>query len=138
MAETEVPEARVGDVTFGLSWDLRDGSLRGELEAVNVSDHPVRLSGKPGLTPVGTDGRPLEADTAVTLEMRHPGYVDLEPGQRAKSPVGWGGWDGAPASGRVIVRWEGGEVEVNATGPLQPESHGPATNLYSSWFSRVE
>jgi hypothetical protein len=42
------------------------------------------------------------------------------------------------ASGSVIVQWSGGEVEVAATGPLQPASTGPSTNLSSSWFTLVD
>ena len=94
--------------------------------------------GKPALTPIGTDGQPLDAKSVVTLEARSPGYVELKPGERARSPVGWAGWDGPPCAGKVIVRWQGGQMEVNADGPRQPTRRGPATNLYTSWFGRVE
>ena len=126
----------MGDVTFTLSWRMRNGRLSGDLVAVNISNHRVRLSGKPGLVAVGTDGQPLDAETVVSLELRWPGYVELNPGERARSPVGWGGWDGPPCSGKVIVRWDGGQVEVNADGPPQPTRRGPATNLSTSWFER--
>jgi hypothetical protein len=138
MAETAAPEAELDDVTFTLSWRMKDGGLSGELEAVNISNRSVRLSGKPGLTPIGMDDRPLDTDCAVSLEWREPGYVELQPGERASSPVGWGSWDGPPSSGKVIVQWEGGQVEVNADGPRQPTSNGPGTNLHASWFDRVE
>ncbi len=138
MSDTEAPEAQVGDVRLALSWRLVDGGLRGELEAVNVRDHRVRLSGKPDLTPVGIDGSPLAVETVVTMEFRHPGYVELGPGRRAIAPVTWAGWDGPPSSGRVIVRWDGGRVEVDASGPRQPANSGPATNLSTSWFSLLD
>jgi hypothetical protein len=133
----ESQEAQPGEVEFTLSWRAESGYLTGHLEALNVSDHAVRLSNKPGLIPVGVDGQPLAADTIVTLEMRPPGYVELQPGERARTRVGWGGWDGPPASGRFVVAWGGDRVEVSADGPRQPESQGPGTNLWSSWFERV-
>jgi hypothetical protein len=107
---------------------------RGTLKAVNSCDHPVRLTGKPGVKPLGIDGSPLDADCSVTLEMKHPGYVVLHPGDRAAAPVGWAGWDGPAASGAVLVSWDGARAEVQADGPAQPLSKGPATNLWSSWF----
>ena len=134
---TDVPEAQPGDVTFRLSWRAKSGHLTGELEASNVCDHAVGLSGKPGLTPIGLDGAPLAAETIVTLEFRPPGLVELAPGERARTRVGWGGWDGPPASGTVRVTWAGGQAEVTAQGPVQPEADGPATNLWSSWFERI-
>jgi hypothetical protein len=138
MSDVETPEARPGEVEFSLSWQLESGHLVGALEALNVSEHPFRLSGKPGLTPMGTDGHPLDAPTVVTLELRLPGYVELRPGERARSRVGWGAWPGPPASGRVLVQWDGGQAEVEASGPRQPELQGPGDNLSSSWFERVE
>jgi hypothetical protein len=134
----EATEAVAGEVEFTLSWEAAGGGLHGALEARNVSDHPVRLSNKPVLIPVGVDGEPLDAVTAVTLELRLPGYVELGPDERASTSVSWSGWDGPPASGRVIVQWSGGQVEVAASGPLQPEATGPSTNLSSSWFTRID
>lgn len=133
----DVPEARPSDVAFRLFWRAESGHLRGELVATNVSDHAVRLSGKPGLTPIGLDGEPLAAKTVVTLEFVPPGFVQLAPGERARTRVGWSGWDGPPASSTVLVTWSGGQTEVTADGPAQPEGHGPATNLSSSWFERI-
>jgi hypothetical protein len=54
---------------------------------VNISNHSARLAGKPGLTSIGTDDRPLDTDCALSLEWREPGYVELKPGERASSPV---------------------------------------------------
>jgi hypothetical protein len=135
--DPDVPEAAPRDVTFRLSWAERDGGLVGHLDAENVSDRAVRLSGKPGLVPLDEAGDPLGAKTIVTMELRLPGYAVLEPGQVARADVGWAGWDGTPASGRVLVRWEGGEAEVVADGPAQPVASGPATTLSSSWFTTL-
>ena len=90
------------------------------------------------MTPVGLDGEPLAAETIVTLEFRPPGFIELAPGERARSPVGWAGWNGPPASRAVLIIWAGGRTEVTAHGPVQPEADGPATNLWSSWFERIE
>jgi hypothetical protein len=128
-------EARPEDLRLTLGWQLdADGALRGELVAGNVSDHPVRLSGKPALQVLGEDGSPLSAQTVVTLEFRPPGYVELDPGQHATAPVSWAGWDGSPAGDVVVVELPGGSTEVRVSGPRQPTARGPATNLGSSWF----
>lgn len=137
MTDIDAAEASPEDVSFVLSWQAEDGALAGVLEARNVSRRRVRLTGKPGLTPLDADGQPLEAMTIVTLEMRMPGYVELDPGESARSTVGWAGWDGPAAGGTVRVEWRGGQVDVPATGPSQPSATGPATNLWSSWFDRV-
>jgi hypothetical protein len=130
-----VGEARPGDVEFTLSWHPVGDGLHGLLQALNVCNHPVRLSNKPALIPVGLTGEPLHADTIVTAEFRPPGYAEVAPGERASARVTWAGWDGAPASGRWIVRWDGGQAEVEASGPRQPKGRGPATSLSSSWFT---
>jgi Protein of unknown function (DUF4232) len=135
---SEIRNARPDEVDFTLTWRAESGQLTGVLEAVNVCDHPVRLANKPRLVPMGVDGRPLDAEQIISMEMKIPGYVDLGPGERASAPVSWAGWDGPPASGRVIVGWHGGRVEVEASGPRQPESVGPPTNLSSSWFERAD
>jgi hypothetical protein len=138
MGMPEIPNARPGEVEFTLTWRADLGRLTGVLEALNVCDHPVRLAHKPRLSPTGVDGRPLDADHIVSAEMKIPGHVDLDPGKRARAHVSWAGWDGPPASGRVIVGWTVGSVEVEASGPQQPESLGPPTNLSSSWFEYVD
>jgi hypothetical protein len=134
---TAVPEALPGEIEFTLSWEAAGGGLRGLLQGRNVCDHSVRLSNKPVLMPLGMTGERLDAETVVTLELRLPGYADIGPGEVASSPVSWGGWDGPPASGAVIVKWSAGQVEVAASGPRQPASQGPGTNLSSSWFTLV-
>jgi hypothetical protein len=130
----DAAEARPDEIAFTLVWEADGGQLTGRLEARNIGDRPVRLSHKPVLVPIGADGEPLDAHTVVTMEFRPPGYVELEPGERAGAGVSWGGWDGPPASGRFVVEWAGGRSEVEALGPWQPTSTGPATNLSSSWW----
>lgn len=138
MSDTDAPEAASADVTFALTWRRRDDGLVGDLEAENVADRPVKLSGKPGLIPLDVGGQPLGAHTIVSLEFRSPGYAVMAPGQRVRSEVWWSGWDGRDPSGEYIVRWEGGEAHVQASGPLRPAVAGPATNLTSSWFTLVD
>ncbi|WP_112244706.1 DUF4232 domain-containing protein [Kribbella monticola] len=134
MNEVEAVEAEAGEVEFKLAWQETSGGLEGTLEAVNICEHPVTLTGKPGLMPLGADGEPLDAIGVVSLEARIPGYVVLRPGEKAIAPVGWAGWDGPPASGVFVVSWNGGRTEVRPTGPAQPQRTGPTTNLWSSWF----
>ena len=136
--DAEVTEALPTEVAFTLSWEAAGGTLHGILEGRNVSDHPVRLSHKPGLIPIGVDGEPLDAETIVTAELRLPDYAEMGPGERARATVSWAGWGGPPASGRVIVKWSGGQVEVAASGPRQPTASGPTTNLSSSWFTLID
>lgn len=134
VTDNDAPEARPDDVAFSLTWAAEDGALKGVLEARNVGKHRVRLSGKPGLTPLDADGNPLDAMSIMTLELRLPGYVELDPGESATSQVGWAGWDGPAAGGIVRVEWPGGQADVPAAGPRQPSATGTATNLWSSWF----
>ena len=129
-----VPEATPDQVSASVRWTSDGESLIGWVEVRNVSDAPVRLSGKPGLTPLGADGRPLDTSTLVTMELRTPGYVDVPPGATARARVSWSGWDGPPAGGRVRVGLAGGTVDAEVDGPVQPPSRGPGTNLSSTWF----
>jgi hypothetical protein len=133
------PEARPEDLAIALAWQhTDDGALSGRLTVRNVSDHPVRVSHKPGLQPLAADGHRLDATCIVTAELRDPNHVVLEPGQQAQAPVGWAGWDGPPAGGDVHVTLAGGATTVTVDGPAQPASRGPATNLWSSWFQAVD
>lgn len=123
------------DLEMSLVWRLAaSGSLVGQLRARNVSDRRVRLPWKPGLKPLGRDGLGLEVACIVTLEMRHPDYLDILPGEEAVARVDWAGWDGPPAVGDwdVTVPW--GAWRVRAEGPRQPDSTGPATNVSSNWW----
>lgn len=138
MTDNEVSEAGPDDIAFSLTW-LPDGdTLKGELEARNVGNRRVRLTGKPQLTPLGIDGRPLDTPTIITLELMLPGFVELDPGESAIAAIGWAGWDGLAAGPRVRVEWPGGQVDVATLGPREPAASGPATNLWSSWFVRAE
>ena len=118
-----------------MSWTTQsDGALRGGLTATNVSDRPVRLTGKPALLPLSQNGRPLDAMTVVTAEVVLPGYVVVDPGESVSADVGWGRWNGPDPSGDVIVRWPGGQATIRPDGPRRPAATGPATNLWSTWF----
>jgi hypothetical protein len=138
VTESEAPEASPDEVAFTLTW-LPDGdALKGELQARNVSERRVRLTGKPSLTPLGLDGQPLDTVAIISLELMVPGYVELDPGESATARIGWAGWDGLAAGGVVRVEWPGGAAEVSTVGPRQPAGSGPPTNLWSSWFVRAD
>lgn len=122
-----------------LAWSPDEqGGLSGWVEVHNSGERAVRLSGKPGVRPLGIDGAPLATECVVTLELRTPGYVDVPSGSLARAPVGWAGWDGPPASGWVEVRVSETSYTVEVDGPAQPSSRGPATNLWSNWFELVD
>jgi hypothetical protein len=130
-------ECQPGDVEFALAWQLSEGHLVGQLRARNIGRGACRLSGKPALVPLAVDGTDLGAQTVITLEYIAPGYLVLPPGGTAVAHVGWAGWDGPPASGRVIVRWQAGQQEIRADGPTQPAPPpaGGATNLWTTRFT---
>jgi len=133
-AEEELPACRADDVSVTVRWERDGGGLRGQVIAENAGSRACRLAGKPEVTPLGLDGQPLPTQTLVTLEALLPGYVVLEPGQRAAAPVTWGGWGGAAASPRARVTWESDAVTAAVHGPAQPASPGPPCHLSSSWF----
>jgi Domain of unknown function (DUF4232) len=138
MTDTDAAEATSEDLAFALTWSAEDGALKGVLEARNISRRRVRLSGKPRLTPLDAEGRPLDAMAIATMELRMPGYAELGPGESARSDIGWAGWDGPATAGVVRVEWPGGRADVPVSGPHQPTATGPATNLWSSWFERLD
>jgi Protein of unknown function (DUF4232) len=130
------PECEPEDLEFALTWTPAGRGLTGRLQARNVGQRACRLSGKPVLVPLAPDGTELAAQTVITLELRAPGYVLLGPGDSAVADVGWAGWNGPPASGRMLVRWPGGQQDFRTAGPPQPEpAPDGATNLWSSWFT---
>jgi hypothetical protein len=88
----ELPTWGPGDVSVTVCWERNGSGLRGQVVAENTGSRACRLPGKPVVTPLGPDGRPLPAENGITLEMKLPGHVVLEPGHRA-APVAWGGWD---------------------------------------------
>ncbi|MEV4604083.1 DUF4232 domain-containing protein [Amycolatopsis sp. NPDC049253] len=120
------------------SWEPSGTGLRGTVVVENVGSRTCRIGVKPGVRPLGRDGSPLPLDMIVTLELRHPSHVVLQPGARASAPVSWRSWCGAPAGDRAIVHWDGGETVVTVEGPRQPECTSPApANLSSSWFTSL-
>lgn len=130
----ETPACGPDDLSLTVRWE-RDGTgLRGQVIAENTGSRACRLPGKPGVTPFGLDGEPLPVETVITLEWVSPGYVTLEPGQRAAAPVSWGGWDGPAVSARAQVTWLGGGGTATVEGPTQPGATGEPGNISSSWF----
>ncbi len=130
----EMPACGPDDLTVTVRWE-RDGSgLRGQVIAENTGGRACRLPGKPGVRPLGLDGRPLPVETGITLQWVSPGYVVLEPGQRAAAPVAWGGWDGLAASAQAQVTWESGAATAAVEGPAQPAATDAPGNISSSWF----
>ena len=126
------------DVSVTVTWTAdEDDRLSGEVIVENVGSRTCRLPGKPGVTPLGTDGVPLETETTITLELRSPGYVELEPGESAVAPVRWLNWCGRPASAQAQVDWNAGPVIAEVRGPAQPGCHPGERNLMSSsWFDK--
>jgi len=130
----EMPACGPEDLSVTVRWERDGGGLRGQVIAENTGERACRLPGKPGVTPLGLDGKPLPVDTVITLEWVSPGYVALEPGQRAAAPVAWGGWDGPAASSRAEVTWDSGVATAAVEGPAQPAATGAPGNISSSWF----
>jgi len=130
----EMPACGPDDLSVTVHWERDGAGLRGQVIAENTGARACRLPGKPGVTPLGLDGQPLPVETVITLEWLSPGYVTLEPGQRAAAPVAWDGWDGPAASSRAQVTWEGGAATAAVEGPAQPGATGAPGNLSSSWF----
>jgi hypothetical protein len=117
-------------------WE-RDGTgLRGQVIAENVGARVCQLANKPTVTPLRSDGSPLPVETIISLEWRSPGYVNLQPGQRAAALILWASWCGQQASGQALVKWPGGSTIARVDGPTQPDC-GPsrARSITSSWFN---
>ena len=129
----ETPACGPDDLSVTVRWERDGDGLRGQVIAENTG-RACRLPGKPGVRPLGLDGQPLPVDTVITLEWVSPGYVALQPGQRAAAPVSWGGWDGPAASSLAQVTWEGGTATAAVEGPAQPAATGAPHNISSSWF----
>lgn len=96
--EARVPPCGSDDLAVSVRWSrATSGGLVGEVVAENVSGRVCRLGSKPGLQPLGSDGQPLGVDQWITLKMRVPPFVILEPGQSASAPITWSGWSGRSA-----------------------------------------
>ncbi len=117
-------------------WERREDGhgLRGQVIAENVGGRACRLPGKPTVTPLEPDGQPLDVWNVVTLEFRSPGYVDLQPGDRAAARVSWSSWCGRPASDRARIEWDGGSVVAPVRGPVQPECVQNRSGSLSPWW----
>jgi hypothetical protein len=134
-----VPPAGSHELALSLRWHRYGDQLRGEVVAENIGDRVCRLGNKPRLAPLGQDGKPLGVDQIITLELRIPPFVILRPGQRAAAAVSWSGWRGPPASGRVLLAWDGGSTVVDARGPAQPACPKDGSgNLSSGWFTLID
>lgn len=134
-SDDAVPACGSDDLAVVVNWEHDDTGLRGQVIAENVSGRACRLANKPGVTPLRPDGAPLAVKTISSLEAKLPGYVVLQPGQRATARVYWGSWCGQQASDQARVDWPGGSMIAKVHGPAQPEClQGRADNLTSSWF----
>jgi hypothetical protein len=134
-----LPLCGPGDLAMTVVWERDGAGLRGQVIARNIGARACRLAGKPAVTPLALGGTPLPAETVITLEMIHPGYVILHPGQTAAAPLSWSNWCGRQAAGRARVSWGSGMAIADVHGPVQPEcSPGQPGNLSSSWFHVIE
>jgi Protein of unknown function (DUF4232) len=130
-----IPLCGSDDLAVSVRWERSGSGLAGEIFVENVGGHTCRLSHKPWVVPLGTDGRDLPVEAVITAELRLRPVI-LEPGRRAAAPIWWAGWCGDPASGAVRVNWVSGTQVVEVAGPHQPDcpGSGQPTNLSSSWF----
>jgi hypothetical protein len=133
-----LPACGPEDLAVVVSWERAGPGLRGQVIAENIGARACRLANKPSVTPLRPDGSPLPVDTIVTLELRDPGYVTVQPGQRAASPVTWSSWCGERAGDRARVGWPGGSTVAVVYGPAQPDCQDRPDNITSSWFDLIE
>jgi uncharacterized protein DUF4232 len=133
-----IPECGSDDLAVSVRWERAGVGLEGQIIVENVSGRTCRLSHKPWVIPLGTDGRELPVEAIITADARLRPVI-LAPGGRAAAPVGWAGWCGDAASGVVRVNWGSGSAVVEVEGPRQPDCPDPGqpTNLSSSWFDAL-
>jgi hypothetical protein len=86
--------------------------------------------------PLEADGTPLDVRTLITLELKRPDYVVLQPGEQAEAPISWSAWNGPEPGDQAITIWgrDRHRTQVTVTGSRQPVSHAEPTNISSSWF----
>ena len=133
-----VPQCGSDDLAVVVNWEHDGPALGGQVIAENVSGRACRLANKPEVTPLQPDGAPLPVKTIISLEMKMPPHVILQPGQRAGARVYWGSWCGQQASDRARVDWPGGSAVAKVRGPVQPDcSPGQPGNLTSGWFELI-
>jgi Protein of unknown function (DUF4232) len=133
------PACGPDDLVIEVRWEPNGTGLRGKVIAENVSGQACQLANKPAVTPLRPDGTPLPVRTVSTMEWRSPGYVTLQPGQRAAAPVHWASWCGQQASDQARVDWPGGTAIAQVHGPAQPQCvRGQPDNLSSSWFDLIQ
>src|SRR5258708_21249076 len=102
-SDDAVPPCGSGDLAVVVSWEHDCDGLLGQVIAENVSGRACRLESKPGVTPLQPGGAPLPVTTMITLEMLEPGYVILQPAERAAAPVRWASFCRQHASDRARV-----------------------------------
>jgi hypothetical protein len=130
-----VPDCQGDEVEVTVRWERDGAGLRGQVLVRNVGGRTCRLPGKPGVRPLGQDGRPLEVNTSITLELLEPGYVDIAPGEQAAARVTWPNWCGPAAGDQAEVTWNDTPVTARVEGPVQPSCQpGRGGNLTSWWF----
>lgn len=133
-----VAECRTSDLAVSIRWKRSKGGLQGHVLAENIGHRTCRVGAKPVVVPTGVDGQPLRVENVQTTELRVPGFVVLNPGQRGAAPVGWFSWCGTPASGRALVAWDGGSTVATVIGPSTPACVAQIPqNLSTRWFSLV-
>jgi hypothetical protein len=134
-----IPECGSDDLAVSVRWEHAEVGLAGQIIVENISGHPCRLSHKPWLIPLGTDGRELPVEVVITADLRLRPVI-LDPAGRVAAPVGWAGWCGDAASGVVRVNWVSGSALVEVEGPRQPDCPDPGrpSNLSSSWFETLD
>jgi len=138
-SDATAPACGPNDLSVVVSWERDGPGLRGQVIAENVSGRACQLASKPDVTPLQPDGSLLPTRTIVSMEFRSPGYVILQPGERAAAQVWWGSWCGQQASDRARVSWPGGSTVAKVQGPTQPECvQRRPDNLSSGWFDLIK